>query len=1135
MSTTLLFLQKKSLVLFALLLSSAGVFAQTISSVSPTRASYKATITINGTGFTSSHNVTVGGVAVASKTFISATQISVVLSTTTPAGSQPIQVGTVSMPNALTYVAPTLTPSSASVSRLISDFGGYWSSTATTTIAAQQPDTHHDMLAFEFANISGGGKTIYSTGVDDAKLTPARVSSFSAGDFRALPIDIIGSTSGGTDNFLIYGNKIDGNATAADYRAVANVHVRDVLMDGKKGLDLGTGVTNINPSAIFEFDIARIAYDKLDDDEPDLIITQVADPSTTGTDVYYFTDASGNIVGKSLNAILNNITAIGTYKIDLFTLAPNTPYATVTPSGNGSASGGDTRDLRLIGLRLSDFGINTSNYSTITKFKIFPGGTSDAAFTAYNANSIFIPPPVITSQPASFAGCPTTSPNGNATFTVTATGGGKYYQWKKNGVDIPGATNASYTIIGVTDAHVGAYTVEVRNVAGTVLSDPSYLGNYWTGAIDNDWNNPGNWNCGLIPSTTLSANIPNVPGASPRYPIIGNGSTGTCLDLNISSAAKVEITGTGALQIAGTIHKSGALNAVDGTVRMIGTTGAQAIPANTFATNYIKNLTINNTNGVILAGELNLTGILAPTAGTFTTGNLLTLKSNENTTAMIAPVTGSISGQMTVERYIPSKRAFRFLSSSVDATATVNPARAATINANWQENKVDLPGWGTDITGAGAPNNGFDTSGSNNPSLYTYLNNNTGTGNSWIAATSTDVPLVAGVPYRILVRGDRTINQHLNASPSTVTTLRVYGNARTGNVTYTDLTTNPSRYVFVGNPYQAPIDIKSVLAASTGFSSNFYNMWDPTINTRGAYVTVDISGEVSLNNVSGSVADRYAQPGQAFFIQTAAATQTLNFTEAQKHVQTSTAHVFRNASQTATAQMRFTLYENSALTESGTSADGFVVRFSDEYSNEVDGFDAVKIGNQDENTGILNSGKTLSFENRNLPTVTDVINLTNNQYRATNYTYKVELNGLENVTAFLLDKFTNSKTELVNGSVTSIPFTVNAANASAAADRFDIVFEALALGNEESAFSNALKVYPNPVTNNQFFIESPSGIEGNLKVKVVNLLGQEVFSQSFEASEGAVKMQPKTQLQSGVYLVNISNGTNTATKKLIVK
>ena len=47
------------------------------------------------------------------------------------------------------------------------------------------------------------------------------------------------------------------------------------------------------------------------------------------------------------------------------------------------------------------------------------------------------PPPIFNSQPTHV----TTTPDGNATFTVEANGTGLKYQWRVNGVDIPGANH----------------------------------------------------------------------------------------------------------------------------------------------------------------------------------------------------------------------------------------------------------------------------------------------------------------------------------------------------------------------------------------------------------------------------------------------------------------------------------------------------------------------------------------------------------------------------------------------------------------------------------------------------------------------------------------------------------------------
>jgi len=55
---------------------------------------------------------------------------------------------------------------------------------------------------------------------------------------------------------------------------------------------------------------------------------------------------------------------------------------------------------------------------------------------------------------------------GVATFAVVATGTGLTYQWKKAGIDIPTATNPSYSISGVAIGDTGTYSVVVSSNVG---------------------------------------------------------------------------------------------------------------------------------------------------------------------------------------------------------------------------------------------------------------------------------------------------------------------------------------------------------------------------------------------------------------------------------------------------------------------------------------------------------------------------------------------------------------------------------------------------------------------------------------------------------------------------------------------
>ncbi len=79
--------------------------------------------------------------------------------------------------------------------------------------------------------------------------------------------------------------------------------------------------------------------------------------------------------------------------------------------------------------------------------------------------------PVITKGPSSqslYQGYP-------ASFTVEATGGQLTYQWKSNGVTVPGATNPTFSIASITPANAGTYSVAVGNPVGPTVNASATL------------------------------------------------------------------------------------------------------------------------------------------------------------------------------------------------------------------------------------------------------------------------------------------------------------------------------------------------------------------------------------------------------------------------------------------------------------------------------------------------------------------------------------------------------------------------------------------------------------------------------------------------------------------------------------
>lgn len=98
-------------------------------------------------------------------------------------------------------------------------------------------------------------------------------------------------------------------------------------------------------------------------------------------------------------------------------------------------------------------------------------GSGGSGGATYNAGSAMTPT-VITTQPVAA----TVAATATATFTVTATGTALTYQWRRNGLDISGATGASYTtaVLAATD-NGAVFSVIVIGTAGSVTSNNALL------------------------------------------------------------------------------------------------------------------------------------------------------------------------------------------------------------------------------------------------------------------------------------------------------------------------------------------------------------------------------------------------------------------------------------------------------------------------------------------------------------------------------------------------------------------------------------------------------------------------------------------------------------------------------------
>jgi hypothetical protein len=137
---------------------------------------------------------------------------------------------------------------------------------------------------------------------------------------------------------------------------------------------------------------------------------------------------------------------------------------------------------------------------------------SQGSATSTPAELVVNQPPALIAQPVGG----TLNRAGSLTLSVSATGTpAPSYQWRRNGVDLPGATTASYTIAGATGADAGLYSVVVTNPVGSVTSAPAPVAVLSPSLAPTTFS-PSSGASGLNPDRrlTLTFNAPVSPGTS---------------------------------------------------------------------------------------------------------------------------------------------------------------------------------------------------------------------------------------------------------------------------------------------------------------------------------------------------------------------------------------------------------------------------------------------------------------------------------------------------------------------------------------------------------------------------------------------------------------------------------------------
>ncbi len=540
-------------------------------------------------------------------------------------------------------------------------------------------------------------------------------------------------------------------------------------------------------------------------------------------------------------------------------------------------------------------------------------------------------------------------------------------------------------------------------------------------------------------------------------------------------------------------------------------------------TNVLKDLTLSGSTTATLGSNLNITA--GATAGTVIVGSGTTLnaagkliiKSNATGTARIGASSGTISGDVVVERYLPAtRRAYRFLAAPVTTTGGVF--------ASWQESGTNATGLGIQVSGiAGASPGGVDAttgldktlSGSN--SMFSY------DGSAWVAVTNTKTTqLTPGAGFRVLVRGDRTTDLYASSTPAaTATTIKATGAVGQGTVTLSSLVTG---FNLLGNPYPSSIDWNATGWQTARNATNVYDaiyIYNPALTASTSSMTYP----TYLNGTGTNGGSNIIRSGQAFFVN-ADPSASISFLEAYKSTEV-TGGFFRSATP---EMMRVTYMQNNE------HLDDIVIRYNDDAQAGFDPrFDAISMGGDANGLASFKNADRLAIHTRPTAVGEDSIALSVRNTTTGNYQLKFsEMEGFSastNIT--LLDKFLNVQYDVKQDSIVNFEITTDVN--SKGDDRFWLFYNHKSTGiNQQALAKNKINVYPNPASSViNMSLKLAANQKSTYTYSIYNQLGAMVQAGEVDFANGKQAQINIDAFSAGVYFITASNGKDLQTIKFV--
>ncbi|MCK9410887.1 MAG: hypothetical protein M0Q53_01210 [Prolixibacteraceae bacterium] len=637
----------------------------------------------------------------------------------------------------------------------------------------------------------------------------------------------------------------------------------------------------------------------------------------------------------------------------------------------------------------------------------------------------------------------------------------------------PIVTNTVYNIYGYT---LAPFTCSVQ-LTGTVSVTSTPWGS-WVGGTSIDWNTASNWSCGQIPGISINVSI----GTATNYPTLNGGSVGTANNLSIGSGASLTVTGN-TLQIAGTISNSGTFTASNGTIEMMGSS-AQTISANTFAGSTIASLTVNNSAGVTLTGALNVTDIVKATLGNLASNGNLTLKSSASQTALIdGSGAGTVTGSVTMERYLPSAYGYKYLSSpftsaSLAATLSGN-ATIPTFYAYNEDNSTIILGVTTYISG-------WVTTGVAGLSPMVGYSANFGNG---------------GNPQTFSMTGS------VNDGSMSAT---LYNHNRTYTLGFN----------LVGNPYPSPINWNLGNRTNVDNAIYFFNASGAADQYSGVY-------DSYINGVSSGGSTNIIPSMQGFFVHvTSTGSGSLDFSNAMRT--TDLNPTYKAAKFDPRPIMRF----SASYDQKNALMDAYVIYLDNKTSRKFDPeYDALKLMNTDVTVPNIYeiAGNSQNLSISGMPEPVDSLTRIPIGIKALKEGWMniaaVDLSKLPvDLTIYLEDKSNN-----IHQDLRKEPKYRFYANQGDINNRFALV---MAMVGYNYSTANPEKLFTLSKIAGTLLIRSnlPEGNDGLLRI--TNMLGQTMLIKSITFNQ---TIEIGADWQSGIYVVTLVSGGISYSEKTIIR